>query len=341
MVFAMAAMVALASCSKTELVDNSAPTPISFKAVTGSVTKGAVEPGAVLSTAAFEYGLGVFASYNNINGNSTTVTPYFSDAYFEKTTVENKNDAGETISTTTTWNGDPERFWPIESSLNFIVYAPFVASGENNSTNSAASAEVSGTTLTVEIQDNTDYQYDHMYGYKYYPNCTKANTPETGIGVTLNHALALINIEFKGSSNVTVDAAKLTNVYMAGSYSVVYNTDGITTTTITSNDWDVTDITPQNFTIFSNNTTPLSSTTAKGATFMVVPVKNNNKISFTYKMKGMDSNAAAITKEIVINENWQPGTQYTYSINISSNEIKFNPSVTPWPQTINTPTTIK
>ena len=30
MFFAMAAMVALASCTKTELVDNSAPTPISW-----------------------------------------------------------------------------------------------------------------------------------------------------------------------------------------------------------------------------------------------------------------------------------------------------------------------
>ena len=320
MVFAMAAMVALASCTKTELVDNSAPTPISFKTVTGSVTKAPVT-----SENPFSDGLGVFASYNNTN----SVTPYFSDAYFEKTVTGN----------TTTWEGNPERFWPIESSLNFIVYAPFVASG-NNSTNSAASAEVSGTTLTVTIPDNTDNQYDYMYGSKYYPNCTKANTPESGLVVNLNHALALINIEFTGSTNVTVDAAELTNVYMAGSYSVVYNTDGRTTTNITSNNWDVTDIDFQDFTILSNNTTPLSSTTAQGATFMVVPVNKNNKISFTYKMKGMDSNAAAITKEIVINENWQPGTQYTYSINISSNEIKFNPSVTEWPQTSNSTTTI-
>ena len=64
---AAAAIVALASCSKTEVVNTSAPEEIGFKAVTGAITK------AEQDAATLDGAMGVFAF---VHGESTS---YFSN----------------------------------------------------------------------------------------------------------------------------------------------------------------------------------------------------------------------------------------------------------------------
>ena len=94
---AAAAIVALASCSKTEVVNTSAPEEIGFKAVTGAVTKVAGQQSGTLT--------GDMGVYAFING--TADTEYFTNIKF---------------TGTDTWTGG--QYWPLQSSLNFVIYAP-------------------------------------------------------------------------------------------------------------------------------------------------------------------------------------------------------------------------
>ena len=308
MVFAMAAMVALASCTKTELVENSAPTPISLKAVAGSVTKGAVT-----SSDKFDYDLGVFAFYNTTTNDET----YFSNAKFQKctTTVDVTNSDG-TITKKATWESDPAKYWPIESSLDFIVYAPH------------GNASIDGKKLTVTAANNETTQDDYMYGKEYYAEFDKT---DTHVPVELNHAMSLITVNFTGSTNVTVTSAVITGVYLSGKYTVDYSSQSIKP--VWSEYGDGTDA----VIIASDNEDALSST-AMTKEWMVVPVFNSNIISFTYKMDGMDDNAPGIPCEIDLDLNGEliAGTHYTYNIDISANEIKFTTTVEGWNKTSKT-----
>ena len=134
---AAAAIVALASCSKTQIVYNDAPEEISFKAVTGAITK-AVQP---TENEGFNQDMGVIAYQSGL----TDV--YFTNAQFEK----------RTVNTTITWNGTTSQYWPIDSSLDFFVYSPYQESGVTP-TNTAGSK-----TLQVVVEDNSTAQDDYLY----------------------------------------------------------------------------------------------------------------------------------------------------------------------------------
>ena len=199
MVFAMAAMVALASCTKTELVDNSAPTPISFKAVTGSMTK------AEQATGSFTQNLGVFA-FDNANNNA----PYF------------KNHAFNPDNNYREWTGS-NVFWPFQSSLDFVVYSPAVPG--NGATYDANKLTVTG--IDNSGKTTLSAQTDYLYGTKYFDGLNGAGYGSTTefapVNTDLKHALAKIQINFD-PINVTIKSVSLTNPTLKGDYVVDYST---------------------------------------------------------------------------------------------------------------------
>ena len=96
-ILASAAIVAFASCAKTEVVYNEAPQEIGFKAVTGSITK--VEQ----SSGALSGDMGVIA-------NLTTGAAYFGNTQF----VYNSTDEN--------WSCADPKYWPVdENKLSFAV----------------------------------------------------------------------------------------------------------------------------------------------------------------------------------------------------------------------------
>ena len=124
---AAAAIVALASCSKTEVVNTSVPEEIGFKAVTGVMTK-------TLGDQAHE-NMGVFAS------NSADDSEYFGNTKF----VEGDNNV---------WTGATAQYWPLEGSLDFALYAPF---------SNSAGRDFDNNTLSIVV-DNFSDQTDWLYG---------------------------------------------------------------------------------------------------------------------------------------------------------------------------------
>lgn len=95
-ILASAAIVAIASCSKTQVVYNDAPEEIGFKQINSVMTK---------ATAPLTGTMGVIA---HLSGN----------AYFPNT---------EFTYDTDKWKGNPARYWPTTGTLDFTVYAPYNA----------------------------------------------------------------------------------------------------------------------------------------------------------------------------------------------------------------------
>ena len=115
---AAAAIVALASCSKTEVINNEPQKEIGFKAITSVATK-AEQTTANLGT------MGVYAYLNEDK------SEYFGNTQFAK-------GAGDL------WVATPSKYWPLVHTLDFVVYAPYAATG----TECNSSTKI----LTVAIQ---------------------------------------------------------------------------------------------------------------------------------------------------------------------------------------------
>ena len=285
---AAAAIVALASCSKTEVVNTSAPQEIGFKAVTGAITK----------TTDFETrtdnSLGVFANTNGTN-----------DVYFGNTEF-GKNG--------TNWTAG--KYWPIQGSLDFTVYAPHVNNaGYNKDTR----------VLTIPVEDNTTAQIDWLYGKERYLNKTKTNAPITTI---LNHGLSKITVTIQAdAANVyTVSSIKLNNTDQAGSLIVTYKADG-TFDNINPTPADPAVKGDLEFANTDSETIVTANTTVPQKSLYVFP---SAQTSFTvsYSLAG---SVGTHTGTVNLSNNWVSGMHYTYNLKLTATQIEFSePTISAW-----------
>lgn len=304
---AAAAIVALASCSKTEVVNTSAPEEIGFKAVTGAITK-------VEQTGTLSGDMGVYAF---VNGED--------DVYFENI---------QFTETDNVWTGG--QYWPLQSNLDFVVYSPHDNTASYATNKLTVSVSNAGT-------DDISEQIDYLYGAEYFDGLLTATTgynKDSGnIPTSLNHALAKVTLNFAGA-NVTVNSVALEDASLAGTYVVDYSTP-----TTPSISWSST--TPHaNVTLSAINDAPLApavsddpetddvdeSAEAKtaSATIMVVPEEDSN-ILIKYTIDGTDDELDAT---IELDGEWVSGTSYTYNITITPAAIKFaEPTVNNWTST--------
>lgn len=292
---AAAAIVALASCSKTQVVYNDAPEEIGFKAVTGAITK--AEQSGTLSG-----DMGVFAFVNGANDQV-----YFENIKFTGTTV---------------WTGG--QYWPLQSSLNFVVYAPYGTASYTTKKLTVTGVDNSSAT---EIDDQTDY----LYGAEYYDGIADATTGydrESGqVATNFKHALAKVTLSFTGS-NVTVNSVSLVKPTLKGQYVVDYaQPTPVAAWTATAED---TDLTLTEFADVALNNS------AQTVSIMVVPA-NDSDIIVNYTVTGSET---PLDATIELDSAWASGTEYTYNISIVPNAIEFSqPTITDWtkPAAIDTP----
>ena len=182
-ILASAAIVALAACTKTEVVYTEAPAEIGFKQITDVMTK-AVPDGTQLPAT-----MGVYA-YKG------------SDAYFTNISYSDK---------TTYWGAtdDNEKaYWPLDNStLTFTVYAPH-----------NANATFVSDVLTIPNVTNAT---DVLYG-KTQPTGNKTANATTPVDVTLGHAFAQVLVVFKTAANVELNSVTFNNVVQGGTCKVTY-----------------------------------------------------------------------------------------------------------------------
>ena len=324
MVFAMVAMVALASCTKTELVDNSAPTPISFKAVTGKMTK------AEQTSNNFLQDLGVIAYVHN------TSDLYFDNAKFIKKSETVTNDGGGS-STVTYWDGG--KYWPFESSLNFVVYSPYNQATTYNYANSTLS--VSNVNITPDLGNDQlldmEEQIDYLYGSEYFKGIDEDSDQlpdgydksSGNVATTLKHASAKLTLSFKGS-DVVIKSVSIKDAVFEGSYVVTYPTGEA--------DWDYVEtesVTKLNWVSASLTDDP----TDNSISVMVVPTDAPD-VKISYRITGTEKDLDA---NISLSDQLVPGCEHVYVITVTPQTIKFaTPTVTDWGAgTATNPPTIK
>lgn len=181
---AAAAIVALASCSKTQVVYNDAPEEIGFKAVTGAITKAE-------QTGTLSGDMGVFAFVNDGKN------PYFENAQF---------------TGTATWTGN--QYWPISSKLDFVVYAPYGTASYSANKLTVKNVNNSNTVNTSQI--------DYLYGAEYYDDTDDKGYLKETVSTTLKHALSKLTFAFSGS-NVKLVRISLVQPTLKGDYVVDYS----------------------------------------------------------------------------------------------------------------------
>lgn len=201
LICAAAAIVALASCSKTQVVYNEAPEEIGFKAVSGVMTKAA-------TTLDGHTDMGVYAHY------ATNKAEYFSNAEFE--------------SYDPYWKGNPVQYWPLGGAeLNFVFYAPY-----NSTTGIIGRAyDASNNTLTIAV-DNTNVQTNWLYG-----SAMTTGSKATDIAIvspTMKHLLAKIEVNLTGT--VSINKMTLTATEQKEIATINYSTSSSTVTWTNNND---------------------------------------------------------------------------------------------------------
>ena len=293
-ILASAAIVALASCSKTQVVYNEAPEEIGFKTYAGAMTKADLDD--------THSSMGVFAY---LQGSSL----FFDDTKFT-TTSDNK------------WTGG--KYWPIDNTqkIDFAVYAPSKA----DVTNSNAAFDYSAKTLTLTIPDNKPAgdpakQVDWLYGNTIATG-TKESNLTSGVGIELSHALSKISVVLKTAETTAFKFVSLTldNTKQAGKITVDY--DATPTMTVTPSDESGS---------YSHSFTGLTADAAIPAStemgeVLVFP-SSATDFTFKYKMTGSD---ATLTAPIELNETWLPSKHYIYTITVKGNEIVIVPTVDDW-----------
>ena len=303
---AAAAIVALASCSKTQVVYSDAPQEIGFKAVTGAITKAESEEPTTLSG---NIDMGVFAFVNDGKA-----------LYFENSRFTASNNI---------WTGG--QYWPLQSSLDFVVYAPH------------GTASYASNTLTVTGVDNVGKttiaaQTDYLYGAEYFDDEDGNGYLKEQVSTNLKHALAKVTLNFSGS-NVTVNSVYLEKPTLQGSYTVNYSADDPVanwgTTTAETTDLQLTEIRGAELALAvednpeTNDVNEAAVAKTASVSIMVVPAAVSD-ILIEYKIKGTDD---ILDAEIPLTGTWASGTHYIYNITISPNAIQFNPpTIADWAQ---------
>lgn len=287
---AAAAIVALASCSKTEVVNTSAPEEIGFKAVTGVMTKALGDQNHTT--------MGVFADY------TVDQAYYFGNTEF----AEGDNNV---------WTGTTAQYWPLSGSLDFALYAPFARSGVSRTYTSAA---VNTMSITV---DNYTAQTDWLYGTAVITSDKNNNA----MPVTLRHALAKISASVKADlADLEVISLEVIGTIQNGTLTVDYaGTDADLTDGDSRLSWNTAGAMVKDMALITNKTL-VADTPVYGSCYVIPSEQTSLKLTYCLP----DSDVERIYTHTFDDASWVDGKNYTYNITIGVNEIKFQPNVNDW-----------
>lgn len=302
LVIATAAIVALASCTKSEVVYNQGQQEIGFRQFTGSMTKAETNLSDLVGGPTT---MGVFA---HISGSSTQ--PYFLNAKFVKPESGNK------------WGGEPKLYWPLQDKLDFTVYAPYVIGTTYNAT---------GGVLTVQVADNTTAQQDFLYGKERYID--KGKTSDA-VSVVLKHALSKLTFQVKSnvSDLFTITKVELVDAIQDGSFKVTYGVE----TSIAP----ITGSTKGTCDVYNGSCVVTKDAYSQLGSKLVFPTgsgSNEAKLKITYNMV----DATGLVAVVNLNHDWSTGKHYTYSVDINATEILLTPTVEEWTPETRTPITVQ
>ena len=349
--FALAAVAALAACSKVEATYEQ-DIEINFAPVAANRTKAMVS-GTTFPDEQFN----VWGYYKQIAQGKTIAEWMASSLEQQKYIVEKPF----TKKSSGLWGGVTSYFWPKVGSLMFAGYYPTnppaaeveytFDAGVSKMTVTDYVAGNYQTTGYVDIHTTTSHVEDFMY-FNMTPTSYNSTTQSikgvsgNNVDVVFRHALSWINVvlvkddKTPADAEITVHSVKFTSVLPQGD-AVVDNTPDAATDEIV---WTA-EGTSVNVEVCPNDdaTTPfvesdvVLSTTENhlGKQPLFIPQTMAGNLVVKYTIASKDTSKFTETKSINLkglegNGAWQPGRKYTYTITIGTSEILIEPTVADW-----------
>ncbi|MCH3940605.1 MAG: fimbrillin family protein [Bacteroidales bacterium] len=328
--FAGAAVLALAACSKNEVVETN-DHAIGFSNYAPKVVDGRADATFVNGNNLVSGQKFVVYGYNQKAADfSTTLNPTFMPG------VEVTYKGGNTLETAGSNTYSPTRYWPKDEANNklaFYAYYPVSTHVVPTVTEGLGSYAV---TVDTDPSKNVDFLVADLVKDQAY-----SKTNKTG-AVMLNFRHQLAKVQFLVNTNVTDENTEVTlnsltvkEVKTTGTLTPAYGADF---STVWSDQAD-----PKNFPVYSSDM-PLSTTAVikdTAHTYLMVPQTLGNDVVATvvYTYKTGSDEAVKNTVDVKLNDivsgdaaitSWEKNNYIVYTFTIGLQPIKFAATVSAW-----------
>ena len=317
---ALAAVAALAACSKVENTYDDVQKEISFAPVAKNITKSMVTTTTFPTTESFN----VWAWYKQLPAATTIANWQAANEidnqwYIVEKPFVNKDE--------TTWKGQTSYYWPKLGSLLFAGYYPteieenveYVFDAENNK---MVFTEIPQTWVADYEEGEEDYTEDIMYF-----NMTASSTASGPVAVVFKHALSWITVNVlksEDSPKIVIDEIKFTEVNPKG-------TGTVNGAAVIS--WETTGTAAE--TVVDTNV-ELAETATKLPEPLFIPQEMAGDLVITYTVYSSETEKFTETYTAALStlkdnlDTWEPAKHYIYTIEIGTSEILIAPTVEDW-----------
>lgn len=314
-ILALAAVAALAACSKSEVAYEPAG-EIGIAPVPQNMTKTMMTGATFLTSEQFN----VWAWYKQLPA-ATTVADWQSSDKDQQLYIPEKPFEFRSGSD---WGGATPYYWPKLGSLLFAGYYPTTIADAVEYTFDATTNKMVFTDIkqgTVGTVAN-NYSEDIMYF-----NMTASSYDQNTVEVVFKHALSWITVNVKkttGSPKIVVDDIRFTNVNNKGTGTV----DGASVIS-----WALTGTAAP--TIFATELV-LEESNPDLTEHLFIPQSMAGDLEITYTVYSSDTEkftevyTAALSSLNTDLDTWEPAKHYIYNIEIGTSEILIAPTVEDW-----------
>lgn len=322
---ALAAVAALASCSKSEVAYEPAG-EISLSVVPQNMTKAMMTGETFLTTEQFN----VWAWYKQLPA-STTVATWMADGTDNQLYIPEKP---FTHRQTTSWGGVTPYYWPKLGSLLFAGYYPTDIAESVDYTFSGSVNKMVFSEIPQGVVSATadEYTEDIMYF-----NMTPSSFASNPVTVVFKHALSWITVNVKkseGSPKIVIDEIKFTAVNDEGNGTV----DGANVI-----DWELTGTAEETVV---GTALELKEEVTKLVEPLFIPQEMVGDLVIKYTVYSSDTEkftevyTKALSALKTDLDTWEPAKHYIYNVEIGTSEILIDPSVTDW-EAVEIPVTVQ
>lgn len=329
-IIAVAALVALASCTKSEIDPSAkADRAINFTTVTGMNTKAPIA-GTIYKTTDPHFGIFCYALTNG-----KTWAANSSDGQLYMNNVEISYNSTDKI-----WEPATTYYWPLSGSLTFVGYSPYGCAGTVAYAPATKVLTVTDFTVNATAASQQDLMWattnpdltDNQSAY----TSESATSTLTGVNEVFHHALSQVKFNVKkaaGLDDYTITVNSITfDAYSKGTLTVTNDSpvwsaqakqDGFVFNTTGSNV-----VAPNNaseFAAFGVANMPVPQTLANGVQTFT--------ITYSLQKGGVDLGSKTVSAKDLLGAEvtaWAPNTIYNYNIVIDLAKIYFNPTVVDW-----------
>lgn len=323
---ALAAVAALAACTKTEAQYE--PTgEISFAPVVSNRTK-AMQTETTFPEEAFN----VWAWYKQVNS-GTTIIGWQNSAEPQQNYIIEKPFAKQTNGL---WGGDEASyFWPKIGSLMFAGYYPTtIAEQVSYKFTSTENVMTIINYVPGFVTTNTTHEEDLMYFHM-----TDASCQNTTVEVEFKHALSWVDVVLvkadgtPADAKITVNSVSFENIIPFGNATVNNSAVGASRVIQWTPHGDPKSVVVTETAGHVIDANAARTPLVKQPLFIPQPMTS---LVVNYTIASIDGSQFTETKTITLStlvsghSAWKPGKKYTYTISIGTTEIFIEPTVAEW-----------